>query len=65
MKKRILGLLLALCLWGGLIFDFAAYANVTAGQNLRYYGAMELTEANRRTAMAEVQELARSLREHA
>ena len=47
------------------IFDIAAYANVTAGQNLRYYGAMELTEENRRTAMAEEQELARSLREHA
>ena len=44
-------------------FEIAAYANVTAGHNLRYCGAMELSEENRRLAREDVQSFARSLRE--
>lgn len=47
------------------IYDIAACANVTAGQNLRYYGAMELTTENRQTALEEMRELAQSLRDDA
>lgn len=41
----------------------AAYANVTAGHNLRYCGAMELSEENRRLAREDVRRFAQSLRE--
>lgn len=45
------------------ICDVAAYANVTAGHNLRYRGAMELTPENRQAAQEEERELAQSLRD--
>lgn len=41
----------------------AAYANVTAGHNLRYFGAMELSEENRRLAQLDVRDFIRSIQE--
>ncbi|MBQ3090507.1 MAG: carbohydrate kinase family protein [Oscillospiraceae bacterium] len=44
------------------IYEIAAYANVTAAQNLRYYGAMELSAENKALARQEVAELTEELR---
>lgn len=45
------------------LFDIAAYANVTAGHNLRYYGAMELSPETKQAARQDVKEFAAFLRD--
>lgn len=45
------------------IYDIAAHANVTAGHNIRFSGAMELDGQTRAKALADVKEFAQQLRE--
>lgn len=44
------------------IYEIAAHANVTAGHNLRYSGAMELSAEERKIAEQEMEEFASELR---
>ncbi len=46
---------------GKRIEEIAAYANVTAAHNLRYYGAMELTEEDKTAAREEVRQMTEEL----
>jgi sugar/nucleoside kinase (ribokinase family) len=44
------------------LYEIAAHANVTAGHNLRYLGAMELSDENKNQAAVDLREFSEYLR---